>query len=127
MRKFTVQVFLAAIALVVTAGGASAHAALRHATPAAGTVLSEAPVEITLEFSAAIDVARAELKLTREAGDPIALRAPENAPLTATTLRKSIDAALAPGVYRIFWRVISVDGHWTRGDYTFEIAPPPAN
>jgi hypothetical protein len=30
---------------------------------------------------------------------------------------------LAPGVYRVMWRVLSADGHVTRGEFGFEVAP----
>ena len=30
---------------------------------------------------------------------------------------------LAPGTYRVQWRVVSVDTHVTEGDFTFEIKP----
>ncbi|HXU67333.1 MAG TPA: copper resistance protein CopC [Casimicrobiaceae bacterium] len=30
--------------------------------------------------------------------------------------------ALAPGTYRVVWRVVSVDTHVTEGDFTFDIA-----
>ena len=30
---------------------------------------------------------------------------------------------LAPGTYRVTWRVLSVDSHVTEGDFTFSVAP----
>jgi copper resistance protein C len=31
--------------------------------------------------------------------------------------------ALAPGRYRVVWRVLSLDTHVTEGDFTFDVAP----
>ena len=30
---------------------------------------------------------------------------------------------LAPGTYKVTWRVLSVDTHVTEGDFTFDVAP----
>jgi methionine-rich copper-binding protein CopC len=40
----------------------------------------------------------------------------------ATLLWVSLPS-LAPGTYRVTWRVLSVDTHVTEGDFTFEVAP----
>ena len=43
-------------------------------------------------------------------------------PHNATLLQVSLPP-LAPGRYRVEWRVISVDTHVTEGDFTFVVAP----
>ena len=43
-------------------------------------------------------------------------------PSDATLLRVSLPR-LAPGTYRVKWRVLSVDSHVTDGDFTFDVAP----
>ena len=30
---------------------------------------------------------------------------------------------LAPGTYKVIWRVLSVDTHRTQGDFTFKVGP----
>jgi methionine-rich copper-binding protein CopC len=30
---------------------------------------------------------------------------------------------LAPGTYKVIWRVLSVDTHHTQGDFTFKVGP----
>ena len=49
-------------------------------------------------------------------GDPQVDRA------DATLLRVSLPQ-LAPGNYRVEWRVLSVDTHVTEGDFTFDVVP----
>ena len=39
-----------------------------------------------------------------------------------TLLRVSLPP-LAPGTYRVRWRVLSVDTHVTEGDFTFDVSP----
>lgn len=108
-------------ALALTAGSAFAHAALRHAVPSAGAELANSPDELTIEFSEAVVMALVELKMTDESGRQIALAAPESEPAAGPLVRRQIGAPLAPGAYNVFWRVQSVDGHWTRGDYSFDV------
>jgi len=43
-------------------------------------------------------------------------------PSDRTVLRVSVPH-LAPGSYRVVWRVLSVDTHVTEGDYRFEVVP----
>jgi len=31
--------------------------------------------------------------------------------------------ALAPGKYKVFWKILSVDTHRTQGDFGFEVKP----
>jgi len=33
------------------------------------------------------------------------------------------EPSLAPGAYKVIWRVTSVDTHVTNGDFRFEVAP----
>jgi len=44
-------------------------------------------------------------------------------PNDSTRLVAAVPSALAPGVYKVSWRVVSVDTHSTEGDYTFEVKP----
>jgi methionine-rich copper-binding protein CopC len=39
-----------------------------------------------------------------------------------TVLKLSLPP-LEPGLYRVIWRVLSIDTHVTEGDYTFRVAP----
>jgi methionine-rich copper-binding protein CopC len=107
---------------VTTAGTASAHAALRHAHPSAGEELAVAPAEISIAYSTGVDLTQAEIHLTDAAGAEIALAKPEGEAATGETLVRRISGTLSPGNYKVRWRVLSIDGHWTRGDYTFVVS-----
>jgi methionine-rich copper-binding protein CopC len=120
VRHF-VSIVVVVAGLALTIHAALAHAALRHAVPSAGATLDRSPDELTIEFSEAVVQARVELTLTAEGGRSVDLVEPEAQPATGTLVRRVIGARLAAGTYNVFWRVISVDGHWTRGDYSFEI------
>ena len=38
-------------------------------------------------------------------------------------LHVSLRSGLAPGIYKVIWRVTSVDTHVTNGDFGFQIVP----
>jgi methionine-rich copper-binding protein CopC len=123
-RKRSVSLFsisaIAALALFA-ATPAFAHAALRNAVPAAGAVVAQPPTKLSLEFSCAIDLTDVELSVVGPAGQEVALSPPEGEAKSGTTIERTAAAALAPGRYKVAWRVLSVDGHHTRGTYTFDV------
>ncbi len=122
-RKRSASLFsisaIAALALF-TAAPAFAHAALRNAVPSAGAVADQPPTKLSLEFSCAIDLTQVELSVEDPAGHQVALTPPEGEAKSGTTIERTT-AALAPGRYKVAWRVLSVDGHHTRGTYTFDV------
>ncbi len=121
MSRLIASLFVTLVLAVATAGTASAHAALRHAHPSAGEELAIAPVEISIEYSTGVDLAQAEMHLTDASGAEIALAKVEGEAAAGETLVRRISGTLIPGTYAVRWRVLSIDGHWTRGDYTFVV------
>ncbi|MCQ3892836.1 CopC domain-containing protein YobA [Klebsiella quasipneumoniae] len=110
-----------AFAGLLTATGALAHAHLQQQIPAAGAQLAASPQTLTLSFSEGIEPAFSGVsvtgpqqhavatgKLTRNADNPTQVTVP-----VAETLR--------PGEYTVAWHVVSVDGHKTKGQYTFSV------
>ena len=123
MTKFG-QVTFVALALCLSAmsgGKALAHAALVHASPSAGQTLDVAPKGVSIEFSTEVDLNKVELHVTDANGSELKLIAPEVQSSMGTTVIRGFDAVLQPGTYSVRWRVFSVDGHWTRGDYAFMV------
>lgn len=110
-----------AAALVLLPGRASAHAILLSSTPPAGSTVAAGPVTFTFRFNSRVDRARSLLRLTRPDKSQVALPIGEGGP--PDTLETRTD--LAPGTYTIRWQVLAVDGHVTRGDVVFVVAPKP--
>ncbi len=114
---------LAALLLVwpvIASGPAEAHAIVVAADPAVGAALSASPLRIRLRFNSRIDQERSRLTLMRADGSsrPVPL-APSVGP---DTLVANVEGLL-PGSYRLHWQVLAVDGHITRGDIPFTVAP----
>ena len=118
LTRFAI-LLLAAVACIASAP-AAAHAFLDHALPAVGSTVHESPQAVRLWFTEQLEPAFSSVRVLDRSGkevdagdshvddtDPMAL---------AATLR-----TLAPGTYRVVWRVVSVDTHITEGDFTFDV------
>ena len=113
---------LAAAALLLVAPMAVAHAFVDHAAPAVGSTVRASPSEITVWFTQELEPAFSTIKLEDAKGSAIAAADKAVDPSTRTMLRLPVPP-LAPGKYRVVWRVLSIDGHVTQGDFTFDVAP----
>lgn len=113
------------LALMVALGllGASdarAHAVLVDSTPPADAEVVGAKVELHLRYNSRIDAKRSRLSLKGPGGSRTLspLQGANEAELVARA------EGLAPGRYILFWDVLSVDGHVSRGQVPFlTIAP----
>ncbi len=105
---------------VIAAVPAEAHAIVVAAEPAVDAVLAAGSVPVRLRFNSRIDDERSRLTLIRPDGSTLPL--PIGASGSPDTLIAKIDG-LAPGAYRLRWQVLAVDGHITRGDIPFTVAP----
>lgn len=111
----------AAGALCALASPASAHALLETANPHVGSTIAAQPNEVRLRFSEGVVPALSHVELFDAHGHQVALAALCNLPNDRRTLCAALQAHVAPGVYHVRWRVVSVDGHATQGDFAFTL------
>lgn len=111
-----------AFGLLCTPAVASAHAMLERSSPMVGSTVHAAPGAISLRFGEAIEPALSSISVARSDGAVVQLAAPS---VTAhgAVLVAAVRSAMTPGLYRVRWRVVSVDTHVTQGDFSFRIAP----
>jgi copper resistance protein C len=112
----------AALAAIAAAGAAFAHAFLNHTLPAVGSTVHGPPAEVKLWFTQRLEPAFSTVRVLDQSGRQVDAKDKRVDRDDATLLRVSLPP-LAPGTYRVVWRVLSVDTHATEGDYTFEVAP----
>ncbi|MGI3775782.1 MAG: copper resistance CopC family protein [Janthinobacterium lividum] len=115
----------AALALALAAATprpAAAHAVLVASTPPSGGTVAPGALAVALRFNSRID--RARSKVTLAGPTDAAARLPVDASGPADQL--STAATLAPGAYTLRWQVLATDGHITRGDVPFTVAPAGA-
>jgi copper resistance protein C len=108
-------------ALVAIATGAFAHAFVDHAAPAVGSTVHGSPPELLIWFTQELEPAFSGVKL-QDVNGTVIVAAPNAVDSKDRTLLRMALPPLAPGKYRVAWRVLSIDSHVTEGDFTFEVA-----
>jgi copper transport protein len=109
---------------VLVPSSISAHAHLERSDPAAGARLSAAPAVIRLWFSEAPELALSTIALLDSAGSSVALGPINRGADGPRSVRVAIPRALAPGLYKVKWRVAAADGHPSGGTFAFRVLPP---
>jgi copper resistance protein C len=114
---------LAAAALAAFAAGAAfAHAFLDRALPAVGSTVHGPPAEVRLWFTQRLEPAFSTVRVLDRSGRQVDAKDKRVDRDDATLLRVSLPP-LAPGTYRVVWRVVTPDSHASEGDYTFVVVP----
>ena len=97
---------------------ALAHAVLKKALPAAGSLVAGPALTIELRFNTRIDPKRSRISLVTPDHQTMLLTVGEQ------TSPESIIApvkGLLAGEYLVRWQVLASDGHITRGEYSFRV------
>jgi methionine-rich copper-binding protein CopC len=98
---------------------ASAHSKPKVMDPAANSTV-DAPAELSVIFSEALDPKFSSLALTDEKGAVISKA--KTVPDPANHMHLSLPLPkLAPGTYYVHWVSAAVDGHRMDGDYSFRV------
>lgn len=109
-------------AFVLSPLGALAHAHLDHAMPAANSVQATPPKEVTIWFTEALEAKFSSIEVRDSKGVAVQAGKASLAPGNSAQLRVPLKE-LAPGTYTVIWRVLSVDTHRSKGEFTFRIGP----
>jgi methionine-rich copper-binding protein CopC len=116
-------VVIATLSVVVLASApAHAHGHLERATPAVGSTVAQAPKEVVLVFSSKLEPAFSSIEVRSMTGAAMQAGKAAFDPGDGTQMRVPLKP-LAPGTYKVIWRVLSVDTHRTQGDFTFKVGP----
>jgi methionine-rich copper-binding protein CopC len=102
---------------------AEAHAVVRDSTPAVNATITETNPAIRVHFNSRIDLHYSTLTLTGPDDQPVKLSID---PASTVDTLISHTKSLPPGAYKLRWQVLSIDGHITRGDIPFTVAPATA-
>jgi copper transport protein len=122
-----VPVLLGAVLALLLLGGAApafAHADLRKADPAGGTVLKSAPRAITLTYSESVALLDDSFRLFDPEGRRVKTGQPRHAPGRSDTAQVAFPEGLGEGTFTVAWRVISADSHPVSGAFTFSVGEP---
>jgi methionine-rich copper-binding protein CopC len=125
-RHAALAALLAFAAGGLVPGAALAHAELEASSPAAGAVLATPPVEVSGDFSQAVDAARSSMELRGPGGAVLARGGvPAAGPLTRMVIADL--PILGNGEYEVRWTTVTADDDGVeRGTFTFTVAAPTA-
>ena len=108
-------------ATLATTPAVFAHAPLKNQYLAAHAEVTAAPQALTLNFSEGIEPKFSGVTLTGAQQQSIKTGAVKRNEQDKTQMIVPLEQALQPGNYTVDWHVVSVDGHKTRGTYTFSV------
>src|SRR5262245_64109210 len=117
MRLAALLLFASVRAL--TSPSSAKHATLVSSEPAANSRLASSPTRIRLVYSEPVEGKLAKVSVVPSAGTRIARRAGAD-PRDVHAVIAPVDS-LAPGTYKVEWRVVSADGHPVDGTFTFAV------
>ncbi len=114
-----VPLVLTAALVVLVAPAASAHDVLGGSSPAAGSTVTVAPVEVRLTFAEPPTAQGLGVAVTGPDGASVATGAPR---LVVNEVTQALVPLTRSGTYTVAYRVVSADGHPVAGTYTFVLA-----
>lgn len=117
-RLFAAAALLAAISV---SPSALAHAHLKHQYPAADAAVTAAPQALTLDFSEGIEPNFSGVSVTGPQQAGVKVGAVKRNEKDNKQLIAPLEEVLKPGEYHVDWHVVSVDGHKTKGSYSFSV------
>lgn len=94
-----------------------AHSKLTESSPAADTVVTTSPEQISLTFNTTISSA-SRITLLNENGDKLAV---DNITVNEDTISAQPAEALDNGSYTVTWNIIGADGHAVEGNISFQV------
>lgn len=110
---------LAAAALSLIAGEASAHARLLKSDPAKGATVAS-PAALKMSFSEEIVADKSSVAVAA-AGGKAAATGPIALDKTKKVVTVPVTGKLAAGAYKVDWKMTSEDGHTMTGTFGFKV------
>src|SRR4051794_15807400 len=103
-----------------------AHANLERAEPTPGADLDQAPPELRLQFSEAVDQSFSRVQVLNDKKEQVDRGDSRVAPGDPRAMLVTLPGGLPNGLYTVAWRTLSaVDGHTVQGAYPLIIGPVP--
>jgi methionine-rich copper-binding protein CopC len=119
--RFVKTAMLAVAATLGTISLASAHAQLKAAGPAPGSIVTTSPKALRIQFNEAIEIGFSGVDVTNAKGEKIPTGAATTAANDKAQLIVPLTGELAPGKYTVAWHAVGDDTHRTEGRYNFEV------
>ena len=106
--------------LVAASARLEAHAFLKDAIPSVGSTVQTSPNEVRIRFTENVEPAFSSMQVFNASGKEVDKRDVRLDRTDHALLRVSLPS-LEAGIYKVVWRVVSVDTHVTNGNFTFRV------
>lgn len=100
---------------------AQGHAFPVRSEPRVGWTIPNSPSKVTIWFDGGLEPAFSTIAVYNSAKQRVDKGDSRVNPSDSSVLEVELPA-LPPGVYRVYWKVLSTDTHVTEGDFSFTIA-----
>ena len=109
--------------LIVLTGAArvEAHAFIKDAEPGVGSTIQASPSEVRIRFTENVEPAFSSIQVFDASGKEVDKRDVHLDRSDGALLHVSLPPLIA-GIYKVVWRVVSVDTHVTNGSFTFRVS-----
>lgn len=115
---------VAALAVLLAPGAASAHAVLERTTPADGAVIASSPPRVMLSFGENVTLVPSAVRVYDAALHRVDNQAAEHVDGDPRTVGVGLRPNLPAGTYSVTWRVVSADSHPVQGGFRFSVGHP---
>jgi copper resistance protein C len=113
-------------ALLLLPCAVQAHAFLDHSDPKVGSHVKSPPDRVRIWYTQELEPAFSSIKVFDSNNNQVDKKDSQVDDKDKTLLIVSLNS-LSPGVYKVHWRVVSVDTHATQGDFKFTVDPKPSS
>jgi len=113
-----ISIFL--LIFLVASVRVQAHAFLKEADPPVGSGIQTSPREVRVRFTENIEPAVSSIQVFDASGKEVDKRDLHLDRSDRALLHVSLPQ-LGAGIYKVVWRVVSVDTHVTNGNFTFQV------
>src|SRR4029077_16596882 len=117
MKRIIIGFFLI---LLAESARLEAHAFLKDAEPGVGSTVQTSPSEVRIRFTENVEPAFSSIQVLDASGKEVDKRDVHLDRSDGALLHVSLPR-LNAGVYKVVWRVVSVDTHVTNGNFTFRV------
>ena len=108
------------VILVAASARLEAHAFLKDANPRVGSTIQTSPSEVRIRFTENIEPTVSSIQVFDASGKEVDKRDLHLDRSDHALLHVSLPL-LGAGIYKVVWRVVSVDTHVTNGNFTFRV------
>ncbi|MCF3965176.1 copper resistance CopC/CopD family protein, partial [Streptomyces fuscigenes] len=125
LRLLTVAAVIVVSLLGLSAGTASAHAALTGSDPKDGSVVATAPKAVTLSFSEQVSLGKNAIRVLAPDNERVdSGKIADVSTSSRASYRIALRSGLADGTYTVAWQAVSADTHPVAGAFTFSVGAP---